>query len=557
LKGKVVGQESFDVVISGGGPAGLTLAIDLGQRGVRTLLLEKNAEPGPWPKMERTNPRSMEIFRDLGLASKIRDVGYPADASMDIFIGTTLGESAISRLKFSTVAEFRQQIGETRDGTQPAEPYQLVSQYELEPVLKREAEQTPNVSVRFGHETIGFDQDAEGVTITARTSNGSLSMIRGSYLVGCDGGSSLVRKSLGIRLEGQGRIRHQTQVQFHSDELYECIPMGKGRHYLLADGSTIVVQGNRTDFTLHSSLPADSDFHAIIRDLIGFDVEFEVLRINGWMHNLLVADRFRDDRVFIAGDAAHLVIPNGGLGMNTAIGDVSNLAWLLAGAAHGWGGPQMLAAYEAERRPVALFNREASRWATEKLMDWKKSVTPEVFADGTAGRQARRQLAEVAGGLTREAYGMRGAELGYNYAGSPLIATEPGPRPDWSITEYRPSTQPGCRLPHIRLKDGVDVSDKLGSWFTVISTREAPDASELVAAVAEYGVAVDLLVLDEPDAVQILGADLLLVRPDRHVAWRGSATAQDLQWIAALATGHVDSRQHLVPDETALTSVTA
>jgi 2-polyprenyl-6-methoxyphenol hydroxylase-like FAD-dependent oxidoreductase len=533
-------QETFDVVISGGGPAGLTLAIDLGQRGVRTLLLEKNSEPGPWPKMERTNPRSMEIFRQLGLAERIREVGYPEEASMDIYIGTTLAAPAIVRLEFPTVAEYRKQIAECVDGSQPAEPYQLVSQYALEPVLKVAAEQTPNVSVRFGHEATGFEQDDDGVSVTVMDSNGSLSTARGSFLVGCDGGSSLVRKSLGIRLEGEGRIRRQTQVQFHSEDLYERIPMGKGRHYLLADGSTIVVQGNRTHFTLHSSQPADSDFHTIISDLLGLDVDFEVLRINAWMHNLLVAERYRDGRVFIAGDAAHLVIPNGGLGMNTAIGDVSNLAWLLAGTIHGWGGPLLLGAYEAERRPVALFNREASRWATEKLITWKQTVTPNVFAAGETGDHARGQLAKQAEGLTQESYGMCGAELGYNYSTSPLVVPEPGPEPAWEIASYIPSTQPGCRLPHVWLKDGTAISDKLGKGFTVVSLRGDTSGEDLAKAVAEYGAHVDSLVLDDPDTARILDADLLLVRPDQHIAWRSSATPADPKRIAAIATGHAD-----------------
>ena len=314
--------------------------------------------------------------------------------------------------------------------------------------------------------------------------------------------------------------------------------MGMGRHYLLADGSTIVVQGNQTDFTLHSALPADSDFERVIRDLIGFDVEFQVLRVNGWNHNLLVADRYRDGRVFIAGDAAHLVIPNGGLGMNTAVGDVSNLAWLLSGAVQGWGGPGLLDAYEAERRPVALFNREASRWATGKLIEWKQTVTTEIFADGESGDKARRRLAEVAEAPTMESYNMVGAELGYNYSASALVWQESGPQPDWEVARYTPTVQPGTRLPHIWLKDGVALSDKIEKGFTILSLRGAAAPSDILRAFAELSAPINALVVNEPDIADLFQADYLLVRPDLHIVWRGTTAPSDVCNLVAVATGH-------------------
>lgn len=545
--------QNYDVIVSGAGPAGMTLAIDLGRRGVRVLLLERNSEPGPWPKMERSNARSMEIFRRLGLAEKIRAVGYPEDTSMDVFVATSLAGPAILRLRYPTAGEQRARIAAVNEGTEPLEPYQLVSQYALEPVLKEAADSTPNVTVSFGHEITGFDQDEDGVTVRAIGAGGVEQAYRASYLVGCDGGSSLVRKSLGIALEGDGGIARMSQVQFRSEELYDRIPMGKGRHYYLADGSIFVVQGNRKDFSLHSLLPADADFVPVIRSLIPEGVDFEVLRANDWTLHLLVAERYRDRRVFIAGDAAHLVIPTGGLGMNTAIGDVIDLSWKLAATVQGWGGPQLLDSYEIERRSVGLFNREASHWAAAGPAAWRAAVTPELYEQGPAGERARAGIAELANTLQRRVHEMTGAELGYHYAGSPIVAPGDGPEPVWELCRYVPSTTPGARLPHMWLKDGRAVFDLFGPGFTLLSLTGPVDAGPLAGAFAGHGSALEILALDEPHLAATYGAGLLLIRPDLHIVWSGHALPRDPVALAAVATGHARQR----PDEGAPAAMAA
>jgi 2-polyprenyl-6-methoxyphenol hydroxylase-like FAD-dependent oxidoreductase len=338
---------SVDVIVAGAGPVGLTLAIDLGRRGVRCLIMERHPTTLPWPKMDRSNARTMEFYRRLGIADLVRALGYPADNSMDVFLTTRLSDPPIAVLKYPSVAERRKQIAESANGEWLLEPYQLVSQNQLEPLLKEVAEATPNVTVRYGCELVDFWQNANGVTVTTRSVDGKVETRRCSYLAGCDGGTSTVRKKLGIKLEGRGGIRQLVQVIFRSEELYERIVTGKGRHYQFADaaGSSMVAQGTRKEFTLHSSLPPDTDFRPVIQDLIGFPCDFEIRHVIPWRHHLLVAERYRDGRVVLAGDAVHLVIPAGGLGMNTGVGDAFDLSWKLAGTIQGWGGPGLLDGY--------------------------------------------------------------------------------------------------------------------------------------------------------------------------------------------------------------------
>jgi 2-polyprenyl-6-methoxyphenol hydroxylase-like FAD-dependent oxidoreductase len=530
---------TYDVIVAGAGPVGLTLSIDLGRRGVRCLIVERSPTTLPYPKMDRSNARTMEFYRRLGIAERVRALGYPPDNPMDVFLCTRLSDPPIAVLQYPSVAERRKQIAASPNGEWLLEPYQLVSQNQIEPLLKEVAEATPNVTVRYGCELVDFAQDEGGVTVFTRSVDGSEEAPRCAYLAGCDGGASTVRRKLGIRLQGRGAIRELVQVIFGSEDLYERIVTGKGRHYQFADaaGSSMVAQGTRKEFTLHTTLPPDTDFRPVIRDLIGFSCDIEIRHVIPWRHNLLVAERYRDGRVFLAGDAVHLVIPSGGLGMNTGVGDAFDLAWKLAGTINGWGGSGLLDGYEQERRPIGIRNVAAAGWASEGVPIWRALVTPAVYEDTPAGEAKRRELAASFEVNHRRMHGMVGVEAGYCYAGSPLIADEPGNVADWETSRYVPRAVPGARIPHMWLKDGSAMQDALGNDYTLLDLRGDCDADPLLSAFRALGAPLDVLHLDEERVRTVYGAAVFLLRPDLHIVWRGDGPPADPVGLAALATG--------------------
>ena len=529
----------YDVIVAGAGPVGLTLAIDLGRRGVRCLIMERNPTTAPWPKMDRCNARTMEFYRRIGIVDRVRALGYPADNPMDVFLTTRLSDPPIAVLKYPSVAERRKQIAESPNGSFLLEPYQLVSQNKVEPLLKEVAEGTPNVTVRYGCELVDFAQDDDGVTVYARTVEGVEHTLLGTYLAGCDGGRSTVRKKLGIKLEGRGNIQDTVQVIFWSNDLYEHIATGKGRHYAFPDAgaSILVAQGDRKEFTLHSLFPPGTDFAPVIRDLIGFPCHFEIRHVVPWRQHLLVADHYRDGRVFLAGDAIHLVIPTGGLGMNTGVGDAFDLSWKLAGVIHGWGGPGLLDAYEQERRPIGLRNRDAAGWAAAGVPIWRTLVRPEVYDDTPAGEALRKQLATSFVINHSRMHGMVGVEAGYSYAGSPLIADEPGNVAEWENSSYTPHARPGARIPHMWLDDGRAMQDVLGDDYTLLDLRGDCDTRALEEAFRARGAPLEILHLNEPRVRGVYGASVFLLRPDLHIVWRGDGQPSDAPALVALATG--------------------
>ncbi len=530
-----------EVLIAGAGPVGLTLSIDLGKRGIPCTLIEKNDAPLGFPKMERCNPRTMEIFRRLGLAEAVRAAGYPPDWSMDAYLVFDLMHPPLMKMAHPTVAQAKAKRDAATDGSLPLEPYQIISQYTLEPLLKSVAEQIPDVTVKFGHELQSFEQDSGGVTTQVRKSNGDNATIRARYLVGCDGGSSVVRKQLGFKMDGQPQLLEMRQALFHCPELYETVKAPRARHYHRLDDhwTLMIVQDSRQHFTLHAVVERDEDMVDLFAKIVGTKLKFEMLHCAKWVQRLLLAEHYQQGRVFIAGDAAHLVIPTGGLGMNTGVGDVIDLSWKLAATVRGWGGPKLLKSYEAERRPIGAINVKASGGGTAGRMKWRAAYRPNIAEDTPEGRAALDNLLRIATDEAPKSFRVVGAELGYRYAGSPVICDQPGgPAPN--IEEYRPTSWPGARLPHVWLEPGkLSVHDRIGDGYTLLRLgRDKRDVAALRDAFAAIGAPFSVLDIESDAVRRVYGFDYLLVRPDLHVVWRGDALPNHPSDVAGTVTGH-------------------
>jgi 2-polyprenyl-6-methoxyphenol hydroxylase-like FAD-dependent oxidoreductase len=447
------------------------------------------------------------------------------------------------------VEKARVEIRACNDGSMPLEPYQLISQYTLEPLLKSIAEALPCVSVRYGCRLESFTQDESGVTAQVKNADGagrtSSGTIAASYMVGCDGGSSTVRKQLRIKLRGEANLLELRQALYRCDELFERIPIGngpgKGRHYHVADANStfLIMQDSTRHFTLHSVVERDEDMKAMFERTVAVPVKYEMLTCNPWRQNLLLADRYREGRVFLAGDAVHLVIPTGGLGMNSGVGDAIDLSWKLAATLQGWGGPALLDSYEFERRQVGDRNVGASRYASLGRRKWRAQYRPDIRDDTPQGAATRENLVRVASVEQPKSNEMIGAELGYRYVNSPVVCDIPG-GPEHLFRTYEPITWPGARLPHVWLADGTPMQDRIAfEGCTLLRLgRTQADTSALEKALRARGA--PLTVLDIPDEAprQVYGHDLLLLRPDMHIVWRGKRPPEDAGEVAAIATGH-------------------
>jgi 2-polyprenyl-6-methoxyphenol hydroxylase-like FAD-dependent oxidoreductase len=532
------------ILIAGGGPVGMTLALSLARLGVQSMLVERNPETTKHPKMDITNVRSMELFRRLGLAQSLRKVAVPEAHCFDVAWVTTMTGHELHRFRYPSVVEKRAEIAHHNDGSQPLEPAMRVSQVVIEPALKRAVEAEPLVVSRFGTAFEDCAQDADGVTVVVReTATGQTETIPCAYLAACDGGTSRVRDCLGIQLEGQARIAQRYMVHFRSSARHILQRWGIAWHYQSPRG-TLVAQDDVDHWTLQTRPKPGDDLdriepNALLARFMGGPIPCEILVANPWTPHLLVAEVYRQGRVFLAGDAAHQYIPTGGYGMNTGIADAFDLSWKLAALVRGFGGPGLLDAYDAERRPIGLRNRQASGTHTDVRMaiaeayaDAGKSVyEPSAAADGRRAALAARIAA--LGNAENESYGI---ELGYSYPQSPIVCAETDAEIWDDPVRYVPTTAPGARLPSILLADGSALFDRLGPWFTLIAVGAAPDA-ELIDAARRFRMPLEVVSIDQPGLENIYPSPQLLVRPDHHVAWRGGNAGAEANAIIARCLG--------------------
>ncbi len=538
------------VLIAGAGPVGLVLAKELAHHGVRSTIVERNLDTTRWPKMDITNCRSMELLRRLGLEKGLREVGVPSRHSFDVLFSTGLTGRCFTRWSLPSVDDWRERIGARNDGSMPQVPYQRCSQAIFEAWLKRLCEQDPLITVRSGWRFDDLSQDADGVTARIVDLDGGEHRLRAQYLVGCDGASSAVRKSLGIALHGRALPRHARLVHFKSRDLTALHAHGQFWHIFFTTPATLIAQDEVDTWTLIRYFPLEVDpaqFRSedLVAESLGRRVQIdEVIVTSVWRGNLLLAERYREGRVFLAGDSVHQNIPTGGYGMNTGVGDAIDIGWKLAAVLNGWGGPALLDSYERERRPVAERNVARSERHANVHVQWRARVDPGLIdADGAAGEAHRQELAEFI--RTEDGENQdHGIELGYRYDDSPIVVLESTDAPPWTPRHYVPTTWPGGRAPSVLLADGSSLFDRFGRAFTLVDFAGGDGGRSLIQAATARGLPIEHLVVNDPHARAIYERDLVLIRPDQHVAWRGNTPPADSARMIDLVRGY--SEHHAV-----------
>ena len=544
-----------DVAIVGAGPVGLTLAIDLASRGRSVVIVEtrRRGEP-PNVKCNHVAARTMEQFRRLGLAAVVRNAGLPADYPNDVVFRTSVTGGELSRIHIPARAT-RYSDTSGPDGWWPTpEPPHRINQICLEPILFAHAEATAGVTIVNRCEATGFVQDDTGVTIAARDLDGGAGRrVRARYLIGCDGGRSMVRKAIGAELAGTPVIQKVQSTYIRAPALLGLVPGERAWSCYASNprrsGVCFAIDGKET-WLVHNHLqPHEGEFDSVdrdrcLRDILGVDerFEYEILSKEDWIGRRLVADRFRDRRVFICGDAAHLWVPYAGYGMNAGIADAMNLSWHLASHLAGWADEGVLEAYEIERLPIT---DQVSRFAmdhAQQMIKARGAVPERIEEPGAEGDAIRAEAGRKAFELNVQQFCCAGLNFGYFYDRSPLIAYDGEVAPAYTMGGFTASTVPGCRAPHFTLADGRSLYDALGADYTLLrfDRRLAIDALRDAAAARTVPLAV--LDLDPAAATPEYRHALVLVRSDQHVAWRGDALPADPAGLIERLRGAVTHR---------------
>lgn len=534
------------VAIVGGGPVGLALALLLDHHGVRSVLFNVETDTRWQPKGSTQNARTMEHYRRLGFAHELRKLGLPPDHSGDVAYFTRFNAYELARLRMPSAAEKARAVAQSDTLDQFPEPLLRANQMYVEAFLLERARARSNITLRFGWEVTDFAEGPDGVALDAQAvAGGRQEQWQAQYLVGCDGGRSFVRRTLGIRYAGEETLQQayfggrMFASHLRAPTLYRDVLKDRAcfQHWAINPDirSTIIALNGKDEFLFWmrpkdpDTAPADDVVRRAFSACCGVDVPVEPIAHAPWTAGVaLVAERFADRRVLLAGDAVHLFTPTGGFGMNTGIDDAANLAWKLAAALQGWGGPHLLATYESERLPIAIRNTGAARLLAKNIGEI--DVSAELEADNAAGEAARMKAGAYLSTFGEE-FASIGVQLGARYDGSPIVAGDEAPPPD-DFARYTPSATPGGRAPHAWLGTGRGIGDSLfdrfGAGFTLLRLgANAPETGAFADAAARMNMPLTQLAIPDADIRALYGRDLVLIRPDQHVAWRGNAVPAD------------------------------
>ena len=533
------------VLIVGAGPVGLALAIELGHRSIPCLLIERNDRVGYAPRAKTTNVRTREHLRRWGIADKLRaasplGIDYPSN----VVFATRLNGHLLTRFENALYCA---------PGKNPfySEHAQWIPQYSVEEVMRAHAQSLPGVQLRFSCELLSFKQNERTVIAQVRDLiSNSISTIESDYLAGTDGARSQVRLDIGAKMDGTYGLSRNYNVVFRAPGLAQAHQLGPAIMYwqVNAEVPSVIGPMDRGDkwFFMPTHVSegrkiTHEEVPALIHKATGIDIPIEVLSSDEWVASRLIADKYRDRRIFLAGDACHLHPPFGGYGMNMGVADGVDLGWKIAAVLHGWGGPALLDSYEQERRPVHEFvmDEAVANHAMLGNQLWQEGLEDATDAGARLRAEvgARIQVAKI-----RE-FNTLGVVLGYRYDDSPIIVgdgTEPSAR---DFINYVPSARPGSLAPHAWLHDGTSLYDHFGRGYTLLATAGAdPHALDRARdAAAAAGVPLKVIKPQEPGVKDHYQARYTLIRPDQHVGWRGNALPEQLGDLFARLCGQRQS----------------
>jgi len=545
-----------DVLIAGGGPCGLMLANELGRRGIRCLLID--AKPGTAfnPQANATQARTMEHFRRLGFAHEIRAQGLPPDHPTDIAYFTRYSAHELARISLPTAAEAIVKVKAMTGSWSAAELPHRVSQKFVEQTLRQHAQSWPSADVRYGWKLERFSDDGASVTATIRPSAGGAAQeVRARFLVGADGARSFVRQQLGIEWGGVTGIQREFMggkmfaVYLRAPQFLSVLRHPKAWMYVAVNHERRAFMASvdgEAEYAFHASLRTgeeadhwtEADARRVFAEAVGTEVPIEILSMGTWLAgHALVARQFQRGRVFIAGDAAHLFTPTGGLGYNTAVEDAVNLGWKLASVVRGKAPLALLDSYEAERKPLAERNTGYARRFADSVGLF--AAKPELDEDSSRGEAERELASRHLNEHARLEFNIPGVTFGGRYDGSPLIVADGAPLPPDEPNTYTPTASPGGRPPHAWLADGRSLFDLFHAEWTLLALGpDAPATEAFEAAARASGTDLRVVRLPEPSLLALYEAPLALIRPDQIVAWRGS-DAGDAERVLARVTGRI------------------
>ncbi len=533
-----------DVLIVGAGPVGMTLALCLAQRRVRCTVVElKAAHAATEVKCNHISARSMEIYRRLGVAGDLRASGLPDDYPHDVSYRTSTVGQEITRIHIpGRLTRLTDRSGPDGWWPTPEPPHRLNQRY-IEPILARHVQQHPLIQCLYQHQVIEVQHNDDEALVRCRVlSNGSTVTLRARYVVGCDGGRSLVRKSMGAQLVGDEVVQRVQSTCVRAPDLMALMKAPPAWAMFTVNprrsGNVYAIDGRET-WLIHNYLrDHESDFESVDRDWairtilgVGPDFQYELLSKEDWIGRRLVADKLRQGRVFIAGDSAHLWVPYAGYGMNAGIADADNLAWHLAAQLEGWASPSALDAYERERLPIT---EQVSHFAmnhAHAMSQRRRAIPADIEDAGDAADASRRSFGQDLYELNVQQYCCAGLNFGYYYDASPVMVYDDAVAPAYSMGSFTPSTVPGCRAPHVWLSDGVSLLDVLGTGFTLLCSPHARAEQTALMQQAMHAARVPLTVRVMDDR-HTWPAEYRhawhLIRQDSHVVWRGDQITPDL-----------------------------